>query len=101
MSRIVEVIKNKNKIERSHKARRKEELTRIRGKAAYKAAINDELRYIDTLLMCNGVNGVIIKVSEKQLARFSEAIYSEVLSGYDIEQVSGEPDKFIVRLKTI
>lgn len=101
MSRIIEVIKTKNKVEKSHRNRRKEELTRLRGKAAYKAALRDELRHIDTLLESREVDGVVVKVPEKQLSKFSESIYSAELSGYDIQQMPDEPDRFIIRLKTI
>ena len=101
MSRISEVIKNKNRIEKSHRARRKEELSNLRGKAAYKAAISDELKYIDTLLSSDEIEGVVIKVPDKQIAKFSESIYSEELAGYEITQMPNEPDKFLIRLKAI
>ena len=101
MSRISEVIKNKNKIEKSHRARQKEEMSNIRGRTAYKAAINNELKYIDTLLNSDEVEGVVIKVPDKQIAKFSESIYSEELAGYDIVQMPNEPDKFLIRLKAI
>lgn len=101
MSRIAEVIRAKNRVEKSHRVRRKEELSKLRGNAAYKAALSDSFRHLDVLLNSSEVEGIIIKVPEKQIAKFSENIYSEELSGYEISQVPGEPDQFMVRLRAI
>ena len=101
MSRIAEVIKNKNIVEKSQRARRKEELARLKGKASYKASLNNEFRRIDALLNSDEIDGVIIKVPDKQLAQFSESIYSEELSAYDIIQMPNAPDQFIVRQRLI
>ena len=101
MSRISEVIKAKNKVEKSHKARRDEELSKLRGDAAYKAALSDSFRHLDVLLNSSEIGGIIIKVPTEQIAKFSENIYSEELSGYEISQIPGEPDQFMVRMKAI
>lgn len=101
MSRVSEVLKTKNLVEKSHRARRKEELAKLKNTADYKAALNNAFKHIDLLLNCRELDGVVVKVPEKQLAQFSESIYSEELSGYDIVQVSGEPDQFIIRQRLI
>lgn len=101
MSRIVEVLKNKNKIDKQHRARKKEELARMKGSASYKAALLAEFKHLDVLLNSDEVDGIIVKLNDKQLVKFSEAIYSEELSPYEIEQVPNEPDQFIIRQRLI
>lgn len=101
MSRISDVLKNKNRIEKSQRARRKEELTNLKSQASFKASLSDEMKYIDSLLDSDEVDSITIKVPEKLITKFGEAIYSEELSGYDISQVPGEPDLFNVRYKAI
>ena len=101
MSRISEVLINKNKVEKTQRARRKEELLRLKTNSAYKASLNDEMRYLDVLLNSDEIDGIIIKVTDQQMTRFSEAIYSEELSPYEIQQVPGEPDQFIIRQRLI
>ena len=101
MSRIAEVIKNKNRVEKSQRTRRKEELTKLKIEASYKASLSDGLRHIDALLESPEISGVIIKIPEKQIAMFTTAIYSEELAGYEVIQNSEKPDEFIIRYKLI
>lgn len=99
MSRIQEVLKNKNRVERTQRARRKEELNSLRVSAAFKARLYDELKKIDILLDNDEVNSVVITIPDAFLAKFGEAIYSEDLAEYDIQQVEGVPNQFYVRHK--
>lgn len=101
MSRISEVLKNKNLVEKSERARRKDELSALRNKAAFNASLNDEMKHVETLLSSDEVESVTIKVPEKFIAKFGEAIYSETMSSFDATQKPGEPDCFIIRLRTI
>lgn len=101
MSRTLDVLKNKNKVERAQRARRKEESAKAMEVAAYKAALSDELKIVDVLLHSDQIDGVVVKLDDKQLVRFTEAIYSEDLSVYDIVQVPGKPDEFIIRPKLL
>lgn len=101
MSRIIQVIQNKNKVERAQKARRNEELTNLKTKSSFKASLLEELKNVNILLNSNEIDGIIIKIPEKVIARFSEAIYSEELSGYDISQLPNEPDKFVIKYRVI
>lgn len=99
MSRISEVLKNKNRVERSQKARRKEELNSLRSSASFKAKLYDELKKIDILLDSNEVDSVVITIPDMFIAKFGEAIYSEDLAEYDIQQVEGVPNQFYVKHK--
>jgi len=101
MSRISEVIKNKNKVEKARKARRKNEMLTLRDKSAYKAKLYDELKHIDAILEDSDVDAILITVPDKSLAQFNTAIYSEDLVGYDIQQSEESPNKFYVRRKYI
>lgn len=101
MSRIQEVLKNKNRVERTQRARRKDEINSLRISSAFKARLYDELKKIDILLDSDEVSSVIITIPDIFLAKFGEAIYSEDLAEYDIQQVDGVPNKFHVQHRFI
>lgn len=101
MSRIGTVLKNRNRVERTQKARRKEELNSLRVRSAFKARLYDELKKIDILLNSNEVESVVIAIPEIFMPQFGEAIYSEDLAEYDIQQLQDAPNKFCVRHKII
>lgn len=100
-SKALEVFLNKGKVEKVRRARKEEELNKMKNSAAYKAALMAEFRHLDVLLNNDEVDGIIVKLNDEQLVKFSEAIYSEELSPYEIEQVPGEPDQFIIRQRLI
>lgn len=101
MSRITEVLKNKNRVEKSQRARRKDELNQLKTRAAFNASLSDEMKYIDTLLSSSEIEYVTIKVPEGLIAKFGEAIYSEGMSGYDVAQNPNKPDEFTIKLRAI
>lgn len=101
MSRVREVLKNKNLIEKSQRARRKEELQNINYRTSYRAALTDNLAKISKLLDSIEVDYLVIEVPEKMLPQFSEAIYSDELSEYDITQITGKPNEFMIKYKLI
>ena len=97
MSRTSEVLKNRNKIEKARKARRKNEIVSLRNRSAFKAKMYDELKHIEVVLQDENVNAVIVTVPDRMISAFTEAIYSEDLAGYDIQQVDNEPNQFFIR----
>lgn len=101
MSRTGDVIKNKNKVEKSRKIRRKNEMLNLRNRSAFKAKLHDELKHVEVILQCADVDAVVITVPDKFSYQFGAAIYAEDLAGYDIEQVEGKPDQFYVRRKIV
>lgn len=101
MSRISQVIKNKNKIEKSRKARRRNEMISLRDRSAFKAKLYDELKHIDVIFEDSDIDAILITVPDRALAQFNTAIYSEDLAGYDIEQVENQPNQFYIRRKYI
>lgn len=101
MSRIMDVIKNKNRVEKMQRERRKEEIFTLKEVSAFKAKLYDELKYIDVLLDSKEVDSVVITVPDLYLAKFGAAIYSEDLAEYDISQVEGTSNQFYVKKKLL
>ena len=101
MSRISEVIKNRNKIEKARKARRKNEMQMLRSESACKAKLYDELKHVEILLRDPDIDAVVINVSDASITQFTASIYSDDLAGYDIQQVDGQPNQFKIRRKFI
>lgn len=101
MSRVSEVIKNKNKVEKAHRARRKNEMLSLRDKSAFKAKLHDELRHVEAILDSEEVESVVITVPEKFMYQFNSAIYADDLAGFDIEQSTDVPNKFYIRRKIV
>jgi hypothetical protein len=87
MSKIVRVLRNKNKLERREKARRSEDLARLKSETAFTARLNDEMKVIDAILRDPEVDKVVIEIPDKQLTLFSRAIYREEMTQYSIIQV--------------
>lgn len=101
MSRTSEVIKNKNKVEKSRKARRKNEMLTLRNRSAFKAKLYDELKHVEVILSDSDIDAVIVTIPDRALTEFTSSIYSEDLAGYDIKQVEGQSNQFYIRRKYI
>lgn len=101
MSRVGDVIRNKNKVEKAHRARRKNEMLSLRDKSAFKAKLHDELRHVEAVLDSNEVESVVITVPDKFMYQFNSAIYGEDLAGYDIMQSTEAPNKFYIKRKIV
>ena len=101
MSRLREVIKNKNKVERLRRNRRRDEITKLKMQTAFKARLYDELKHIDIILDDESIDSVIIEVPANMQSAFGEALYSADLSDYEIFQVEGTADKFVIKKKFI
>ena len=99
MSRISSVIKNKNRVQREQRTARQDELSKLKQVSNFKASLIEKVKRVDVLLKNDDINGVVIKIPEKYIAKFNEAIYSEELSCYEIQQI--EPDTFIIRFREI
>ena len=99
MSRISEVIKNKNNVEKSRKARRKNEMQLLRNKSEFKARLYDEMKHIEAALHDDNIEAIIVTVPDTSLAQFSASIYSEDLADYNVEQVEDQPNQFLIRRK--
>ena len=101
MSRTIDVIRNKNKIEKSKRERSKKEMDLLRTKTAFKARLYDELKHIDVILEDDNIQSIVIEIPDKSLPVFMESLYSEELANYDIEQDEKSPNRFRISKKLI
>lgn len=97
----MDVIKNKNRVERLRKDRRKDDMAAMKMESAFRARLYSELRKVDILFSKDEVESVIVNVPDKFLAKFSAAIYSEDLAQYDITQVDGKANSFNIKRRFI
>lgn len=100
MSMIMDVIHNKNKVQRAQSERRKQSMTELRNISAFKAALHDELANIGVILESPEVEYVVIEVADRYLAKFTGAIFDSV-TDFEITQVDGQPNRFIVKNKMV
>lgn len=100
-NRTRDVIKNRNRVEKELKARRKSEIAYLKNKSAFKAKLYDELKHLEVILQDKDIEAVGITVPDRFLTLFSNAIYDEDLAGYDVVQVEGESNKFLIKRKYI
>ncbi|MEM4385400.1 MAG: hypothetical protein QXD03_02495 [Candidatus Anstonellales archaeon] len=101
MSRLMQVIRNKNRVEKVKRRQREEELRKSREDNVYRSNLINRLSTLDVLLDDDNVEAIVIEVSDKDLTKFCASIYSSQLYDYDIQQVEGEPNKFYVRRKVV
>ena len=101
MSRISEVLKNKNRVEKIRRNRRRDEMTLLKQESSFKVRLYDELKKIDILFEKDEVEAVIIEVPNEFIAKFGAAIYSEDLAEYTIKQVDGYANRFSIERKIV
>lgn len=98
-TRIGEVLKNKKRLEKSQRAKRNAEMNQMKQSQMYKASLVNGLAEVNGLLDSDEINGVIVQIPDKYLARFSEAIYDSELAEYEVMQL--EADTFLLRYKIV
>lgn len=101
LDQVRTVLINKDKAEKRKKQFRQDELQLLKTAAAFKAQLLDDLKAVDLLLDGSEVDSVIIQVDSSKIAAFSNAIYTEDLAEYNIEQLDESPDMFRMSRKTI
>lgn len=99
MSRIREVLKNKNRLERDARIRRDNELKRMRREAAYKAVLRNSLKLVDTILDKPEIKSVVIEVQKNNIPEFTRVIYETDMAEYSISQLSAT--KFAIGRKEL
>lgn len=99
MSRLLSVIKSKNRIAKAVKKRRNEEISNMRALSMYKVKLIDDLKIVKMMLDDNEVDSVTIKIPKEQLNFFLKAMYSEELNEYSITQE--DADLFSIGRKEI
>lgn len=101
MSRISEVIQNKNKVEKLRRTRRKDDMDTLRQESAFKAKLYEDMKRVAYLLEQDEVESVTIEIPSIYQIQFSNAIYSADLAEYNIEQAEGKANVFYIRRKFI
>lgn len=99
MSRIINVIKNKNRLEKEAAARRNRELQRMKKEASYKARLRSALRQVDTLLDKTEIKSVLVEVPKASIAEFTRLIYEPDMAEYSIRQLTAT--KFAIGRKEV
>lgn len=99
MSRIANVLKSKNRLEKEARARRNREIHRMQREATYKANLKKSLNQVDILLKDNEIKSVIIEIPNKYLADFMRVMYESDMVEYSITQLSAT--KFTIGRKEV
>lgn len=87
MSRVTQVLKNKNKREKADKQKKRQDMAAMQLESAYRAKLYDEMRRIDLMLEDENVDTVRIEVPPNYLSQFTKAMYAEEMSEYSISQI--------------
>lgn len=99
MSEIMDVIRNKNRIQKQQRERQKQNLTQLKNEQAFRAALYEELKKVGVILDDADVSEVVITVPDRFIAKFTGAILD--IPEFEIIQVEGESNKFIIRDKFV
>ena len=101
MSRVLSVLRNKNRVEKLMKEMQRDELAEIKSEGTFKMQLLKEIGKLELLLNDEDVDEIILEVPDNSIVKFSSAIYSDELSNYNIRQVEGQYNKFIVSRKML
>lgn len=102
MSRTLDVIRNRNKIEKELRKRKQQEIAQLRRNTSFRASTLEFLKKLDKLLDSEEVVSVTIRISEQDIAQFgSMLIESHDLDAYTIKQVRGKSNEFEISKKYI
>lgn len=85
MSRLSQVIKEKNRLEKAEKKRRQMELQDVRQDTAYRAKLYDEMQAVKVMLDDPDVEAVYIEIPERYVTLFARAAYSDEMAEYTLE----------------
>lgn len=88
MSRVINVLKNRNRLEKLEKERSKTEMENMRLDTAYRAKLIEVMDAIQMILDIEGVKSVVINIPEVHISRFMKTLYLEEMSQYNIKQLN-------------
>lgn len=101
MSKVKEVLKQKQIVEKQRIEDRKNKLQTIKVEAIYKARLLEEMQVISNLLENDPkLECIIIEIPENSLTMFTRLMYTE-LEEFKIAQVAGKANLFEVRRRLI
>lgn len=87
MSRVTQVLRNKNKREKADKQKKRQDMAAMQLEAAYRAKLFDDMKMISLMLEDEEVDTVQIEVPAVYLSQFMKAIYGEEMVEYSINQI--------------
>lgn len=96
MSRLAQVIKQKNAREKENRERIKDNIRELNKKTYFKSKLQTELRKLDLILEQEGVKSVIVSIPDKSIALFTEALYEGELSEFEFRQMRDANNEFEV-----
>lgn len=100
-SALMQVIKNKNKIEKKARDKRMSKIRDMRSETIYNAKLMKELEKVDSYLDSDGVEYVDIEVDDKDFSMFTKAINRDELAVYNIVQSIDNPKEFRISRQEI
>lgn len=86
MSRIANVLKNKNKISRQEERLRQEKINEVKSDALYMMRLTEDLKKVDLLFEDASLEEIKVSVEDRDQAKFMKACYSELMSEYEVKQ---------------
>lgn len=102
MSRTLDVIRNRNKVEKELRKRKQNEIVRLRRSTSFRASASEFFKGLNALLEDETVENITIEIDDKDISNFGRIlIESHDLDAFDIKQVKGKPNQFIVSKKYI
>lgn len=87
MSRVSQVIRNKNRREKADKQKKRQDMAAMQLEAAYRAKLFDDMKLVGLMLEDEEVESVKMEVPAVYLSQFMKAIYGEEMVEYSINQV--------------
>ncbi len=87
MSRVLNVLKNKNKREKINKQRKRQVLASMQLESAYRAKLYDDMEVVRVMLDDNNVESVIIEVPKAYISQFMKAMYGDEMAWCNISQI--------------
>jgi hypothetical protein len=102
MSRTLDVIRNRNKVEKELRKRKQEEIVKLRNTTSFRARASEYFKKVDKILADDRVESVVIEIDNRDLADFGGMlIESHELDAYEIKQVEGKTNRFRIRKRYI
>lgn len=99
MSRLRQVLKEKDRVEKEERRRIQEEIKYMQSESLYKNSLAKLLKMVDSLLDCPNVNSVVLQISEINLPKFQKAMYDDIMLEYDVRQI--DSNRFEVSSKKL
>lgn len=99
-SKLIYVIKNKNKYEKEERLRRQAEIDELKSEGKFRVALNKDIELLRTLMEDPGVASIDVSIEDDELTHFNKALYYEEMKEFTWQQ-GNRPELFRCRRKDI